>query len=145
MVKDFLDRPIEESITYLFVDASYFKVRTDGRYINKALLVVTAIREDGLREVLSASVADSEDEYCWEGCFEDLKVRGLQGVKLVISDGHKGIQAAVEKTFLGASWQISLTEVSESFDEVETCAMFISCVLCSRTYRRKIKKRLLTC
>ena len=106
LVKDFLDRPIEESITYLFVDASYFKVRTDGRYINKALLVVTAIREDGLREVLSASVADSEDEYCWEGCFEDLKVRGLHGVKLVISDGHKGIQAAVEKTFLGASWQM---------------------------------------
>jgi transposase-like protein len=54
LVKDFLDRPIEESITYLFVDASYFKVRTDGRYINKALLVVTAIREDGFREVLSA-------------------------------------------------------------------------------------------
>ena len=50
-------------------------------------------------------------------------------MKLVISDGHKGIQKAVEKPFLGASWQMSLTKVSESFDEVETCVMFISCEL----------------
>jgi putative transposase len=106
LVKEFLDRPIEGSIPYLFVDASYFKVRTDGRYINKALLVVTAIREDGYREILSAKVEDSEDESCWESCFEGLKARGLTGVKLVVSDGHKGIQAAIEKEFLGASWQM---------------------------------------
>jgi putative transposase len=105
-VKEFLDRPIEEPISYLFLDASYFKVRTDGRYINKALLVVTAIHDDGYREILNAMVADSEDESCWESCFDCLKARGLKGVKLVISDGHKGIQAAVEKTFLGASWQM---------------------------------------
>ena len=106
LVKEFLDRPIVGSIPYLFVDASYFKVRTDGRYINKALLVVTAIHEDGYREILSATVADSEDESCWESCFESLKARGLTGVKLVISDAHKGIQAAVQKAFLGASWQM---------------------------------------
>ena len=105
-VKEFLNRPIEGSIPYLFADASYFKVRTDGRYINKALLVVTGIREDGYREILSAKVADSEDESCWESCFEDLKARGLSDVKLVISDGHKGIQAAVKKVFVGASWQM---------------------------------------
>jgi len=105
-VKEFLDRPIEEPIPYLFIDASYFKVRTDGRYINKALLAVTAIHDDGYREILSAMVADSEDESCWECCFDSLKARGLSGVKLVISDGHKGIQAAVEKAFLGASWQM---------------------------------------
>jgi putative transposase len=105
-VKDFLDRPIDAPIIYLFVDASYFKVRTDGRYINKALLSVTGIREDGYREILSATVADSEDEPCWESCFDGLKARGLTGVKLVISDAHKGIQAAVERSFLGASWQM---------------------------------------
>ena len=140
-----MDRPIVGSIPYLFVDASYFKVRTDSRYINKALLIVTAIHEDGYREILSAKVEDSEDESCWESCFDSLKSRGLKEIKLVISDGHKGIQAAVEKEFLGASWQMSLTKVSESFDEVETCAVFISCGLCLRTYRRKIKRRLLTC
>jgi len=106
LVKEFLERPIEGETPYLFLDASYFKVRTDGRYINKALLVVTAIREDGYREILSAMVEDSEDEACWESCFESLKARGLNRVKLVISDGHKGIQAAVEKAFLGASWQM---------------------------------------
>ena len=158
-VKEFLNRPIVGSIPYLFLDASYFKVRTDGRYINKALLVVTAIHEDGYREILSAAVDDSEDESCWENCFESLKAGGLTGVKLVISYGHKGIQAAVRKAFLGASWQISLTEVSESFDVprlrrwqprpsrgiVETCVTFTSCVPCSRIYQRKIKKRLLIC
>ena len=145
LVKDFLNRPIEGSIPYIFVDASYFKVRTDGRYVNKALLVVVAIHDDGYREILSATVDDSEDESCWENCFESLKARGLKGVKLVISDAHKGIQAAVQKSFLGASWRISLTEVSESFDEVETCVMFTLCVLCSRTYLRKRKRRSPTC
>jgi putative transposase len=105
-VKEFINRPIDEPINYLFVDASYFKVRTDGRYINKALLTVTAIREDGYREILSATVADSEDESCWESCFDSLKARGLKGIKLVISDAHKGIQAAVGMSFLGASWQM---------------------------------------
>ena len=105
-VEKFLKRPIEEPTPFLFIDATYFKIRTDGRYINKALLIATAIREDGYREILSAAVADSEDESCWENLFEDLKARGLSGVKLVISDGHKGIQKAVEKNFVGASWQM---------------------------------------
>ena len=64
-----MNRPIEGSIPYIFVDASYFKVRTDGRYVNKALLVVVAIHDDGYREILSAMVDDSEDESCWEKCF----------------------------------------------------------------------------
>jgi transposase-like protein len=105
-VNKFLNRPIDVPIPYLFVDASYFKVRTDGIYVNKALLVVTGIREDGYREVLSATVAEGEGDHCWESCFEDLKARGLKGVKLVVSDGHKGIQAAVQKVFIGASWQM---------------------------------------
>ena len=105
-VKEFLERPIEEEIRYLFMDASYFKVRSDGRYVNKTLLTVTGIREDGYREILGAKVANSEDEAIWESFFEELKVRGLKGVQLVISDGHKGIQKAVEKAFLGASWQM---------------------------------------
>ena len=105
-VEKFLKRPIEEPTPFLFIDATYFKIRTDGRYINKALLIATAIREDGYREILSAAVADSEDESCWENLFEGLKARGLSGVKLVISDGHKGIQKAVEKNFVGASWQM---------------------------------------
>jgi transposase-like protein len=105
-VEEFLKRPIEHPIHYLFVDASYFKVRTDSRYVTKAFLIVTGIRDDGYREILGARIADGEDELFWSGLFQDLKDRGLSGVKLVISDGHKGIQKAVEKSFLGASWQM---------------------------------------
>ena len=104
--EEFLKRPIERPIPYLFVDASYFKVRTDSRYVTKAFLIVTGIRDDGYREILGARIADGEDELFWSGFFQDLLDRGLSGVKLVISDGHKGIQKAVEKPFLGASWQM---------------------------------------
>jgi putative transposase len=105
-VEEFLKRPIEHPIQYLFVDASYFKVRTDSRYVTKAFLVVMGIRDDGYREILGARIADGEDELFWSGLFQDLADRGLSGVKLVISDGHKGILKAVEKSFLGASWQM---------------------------------------
>jgi putative transposase len=105
-VEEFLKRPIEHPIPYLFVDASYFKVRTDSKYVTKAFLVVTGIRDDGYREILGARIADGEDELFWSGFFQDLIDRGLSGVKLVISDGHKGIQKAVERPFLGASWQM---------------------------------------
>jgi len=105
-VQEFLQNPIEGEVDYLFLDASYFKVRSQGRYRTKALLIATGIHENGYREILGAKVADNEDEPVWENLFEELKGRGLKGVQLVISDGHKGIQTAVEKSFLGASWQM---------------------------------------
>jgi putative transposase len=105
-VEEFLKRPIEHPIPYLFVDASYFKVRVGSRYVTKAFLIVVGIRDDGYREILGARIADGEDELFWSGLFQDLADRGLSGVKLVVSDGHKGIQKAVEKSFLGASWQM---------------------------------------
>jgi transposase-like protein len=105
-VEEFLKKPIEHPIHYLFVDASYFKVRNSSRYVTKAFLVVTGVRDDGYREILGARIADGEDELFWSGLFQDLMDRGLSGIKLVISDGHKGIQKAVEKSFLGASWQM---------------------------------------
>ena len=72
------------------------------------------IRKDGYREILGAMIAESEDDVNWEDFFEDLKSRGLRGVKLVISDGHKGIKKAVEKKFLGASWQLCVTHFMRS-------------------------------
>jgi len=105
-VEEFLKRPIEHPVPYLFVDASYFKVRNGSRYVTKAFLVVTGIRDDGYREILGARIADVEDELVWSGLFQELMDRGLSGVKLVVSDGHKGIQKAVDGSFLGASWQM---------------------------------------
>lgn len=105
-VEEFLKRPIDHPIPYLYVDASYFKVRDNSRYVSKAFMIVMGVRDYGYREILGARIADGEDELFWSGLFQDLADRGLSGVKLVISDGHKGIQKAVEKSFLGASWQM---------------------------------------
>ena len=105
-VKEFLSKPIEHEIPYLLVDATYFKVREGLHYVNKALFVAAGIRDDGHREILGARLADTEDSLFWEDFFEDLKERGLKGIKLVVSDGHKGIQKAVRESFIGSSWQM---------------------------------------
>jgi transposase-like protein len=104
-VKSFLERPIESPMKFIYIDATYFKVREDGTYGNKALYVCIGINSDGRREILSAHLYDSETEIQWESFFDDLKDRGLRGVELVISDGHKGIQESVTRSFLGAAWQ----------------------------------------
>jgi len=105
-VNEFMERSIDPHIPYLFVDATYFKVREGVRYITKALLVVAGVRTDGRREILAAVVADAEHELSWEGIFSDLKERGLSTVDLLVSDGHVGIQAAAQKMFTGSSWQM---------------------------------------
>ncbi|AKB78923.1 Mobile element protein [Methanosarcina horonobensis HB-1 = JCM 15518] len=105
-VEEFLSKPIEHEIPYLFIDATYLKVRDGLHYENKALFIVAGVRDDGYREILGARLADSEDSLFWQDLFEDLKVRGLRGVKLIVSDGHKGIQKAVRESFVGSSWQM---------------------------------------
>ena len=72
-VHQFLDRPIDDEIAFLIVDASYFKVRDGARYVSKALFVVAGIRADGNREILGAKIADGEDGLLWEGYFDELK------------------------------------------------------------------------
>lgn len=105
-VSEFLSKPIEHEIPYLFIDATYLKVRDGLHYENKALFIVAGVRDDGYREILGARLADSEDSLFWQDLFEDLKERGLRGVKLIVSDGHKGIQKAVRESFIGSSWQM---------------------------------------
>lgn len=113
-VEEFLKRPIERPIPYIYVDASYFKVRDSGKYVTKAFLIVTGIRDDGYREILGAKITDSESEGFWSGFFDDLIDRGLKDVKLVVSDGHKGIQSAVSSRFLGATWQMCQVHFSRA-------------------------------
>lgn len=104
-VKEFLQRPLEKML-YLYADATYFKVREGGRYVSKALLIVVGVREDGHREALGARVTSNEGEDFWKEFLSSLKERGVGDVKLIISDGHKGIKKAVQKCFTGASWQM---------------------------------------
>jgi transposase-like protein len=90
---------------YLMVDARYEKVRVEGKVISQAVLVVVGFTSGGRREVLEWSVGDSESEQNWSEVFRRLKDRGLAGVKLVVSDAHKGIVAALRRHFQGAGWQ----------------------------------------
>ena len=113
-IAEFLKRPIERPIPYIYVDASYFKVRDSGKYVTKAFLIVTGIRDDGYREILGAKITDSESEGFWSGLFDELIDRGLKDVKLVVSDGHKGIQSAVSSRFLGATWQMCQVHFSRA-------------------------------
>ncbi|MDI9615902.1 MAG: IS256 family transposase [Methanothrix sp.] len=139
-VEEFLKRPIERPVPYIFVDASYFKVRDGPMYVTKAFMIVTGIRDDGYREILGARIADGEDENFWYGLFQELKDRGLSGVKLVVSDGHKGIQSAVESSFLGASWQMCHSRLRREASTKSKHVHFIRAVL--RNVARKDLKEI---
>jgi putative transposase len=103
-VKTFLDRPIEGDWPYLWIDATYVKVRQNGRIISVAVIVAVGVNSDGRREVLGMDIGPSEAETFWTAFLRKLARRGLRGVKLVVSDAHEGIKAAVSKV-LNASWQ----------------------------------------
>lgn len=102
----FRDRRLDGDIwPYLMVDATYVKVRRNGRVGSRAVLVVAGINGEGRREVLTWRVGDTESRDTWSEVFRELVQRGVQGVTWVISDGHEGIQAAAREQFQGASWQ----------------------------------------
>ncbi len=103
-VKAFLDRPIEGDWPYLWLDATYVKVRQNSRVVSVAVIVAVAVNSDGRREVLGMDIGPSEAETFWLGFLRKLARRGLRGVKLVISDAHEGIKAAAAKV-LCATWQ----------------------------------------
>ena len=102
-VRQFRDRPLGES-RYVWVDALYEKVRVDERVESMAVVIATGVNSEGRREVLGFDVVAAETEESWAGFFKSLKDRGLSGVKLVISDAHKGLTAAVRKV-LKSEWQ----------------------------------------
>lgn len=97
--------PIRQRHPYLVVDALFEKVRHGAQVESDAVLVVTGIGEDGYRRHLGVWAADTESEATWSEVFTQLKERGLQGVRYVVSDKHRGIEAAVARHFQGAVWQ----------------------------------------
>lgn len=103
-VHAFLDRPIEGDWPYLWIDATYVKVRQNGRIVSVAVIIAVGVNSDGRREVLGMDIGPSEAEPFWTAFLRKLTRRGLRGVKLVISDAHEGIKAAVSK-LLCATWQ----------------------------------------
>jgi len=99
-------RPLDEtSFPYVFLDGTYCKVRVNGRVVSQAVVIATGVRADGHREVLGCAVGDNETEAFWAEFLTDLRDRGLHGVQLVVSDAHRGLVAAIDRTLQGAAWQ----------------------------------------
>ena len=103
-VKAFLARPIEGTWPYLWIDATYVKVREGGRIVSVAVIIAVAANTDGRREVLGMAIGPSEAEPFWTKFLRSLTERGLRGVKLVVSDDHAGLKKAARKV-LAATWQ----------------------------------------
>ena len=103
-IATFLDRPLEGDWPYVWLDATYVKVRQDGRIVSVAVIIAVGANTAGRREVLGMTIGPSEAETFWTDFLRKLARRGLCGVKLVVSDAHEGIKAAVSKV-LCATWQ----------------------------------------
>jgi putative transposase len=103
-IKAFLERPLEGDWPYVWLDATYVKARRDGRIVSVAVIIAVGVNSDGRREVLGMTIGASEAETFWTDFLRKLTRRGLRGVKLVISDAHEGLKAAITKV-LNATWQ----------------------------------------
>ena len=103
-VQAFLDRPLAGDWPYLWLDATYLKQREGGRIVSVAAIIAVAVDTEGGREIVGLHIGPSEAETFWLAFLKSLARRGLRGVKLVISDAHEGLKAAVRRVF-SASWQ----------------------------------------
>lgn len=106
VVKEWANRSLGGTyFPYIFVDAMYIKVRENSRVVSKAVYIATAICEDGKRHVLGFDVDHEESYEAWKDFLHRLRNRGLQPPKLVISDAHSGLKKAIQREFIGTSWQ----------------------------------------
>ena len=113
-VDTFKKRPLEGCYKFVYVDATYFKVRGEHRIGSKAMMVALAITEDGKREIIGFDIYDNESKETWKMFLESLKERGLQDPKLITSDAHDGIIYAISKIFPNTPWQRCQTHFSRN-------------------------------
>jgi transposase-like protein len=154
-VTAFLTRPLEGDWPYLWIDATYLKVRQNGRIVPVAVIVAVGVNTDGRREILGMDIGPSEAEPFWVAFLRKLARRGLRGVKLVISDAHEGLKAAITK-ILSATWQrcrvgplrnahasdsVLLLERREGLANVATTGTESAGVLCLRLVARSGPRR----
>jgi len=104
-VAEFRTRPLAEEYPFLWIDAHYDQVRIEDRVVTMALMIAPGVSSSGTREILAVEPMFDESADSWREFFRLLKKRGLKRVSLCISDAHAGLQAAVKKELLGASWQ----------------------------------------
>ena len=99
-----LDRPLAGDWPYLWLDATYLKQREGGRIVSVAAIIAVAANTEGRRQIVGLHIGPSEAEIFWSTFLKSMVRRGLRGVKLVISDAHEGLKAAIRRV-VGASWQ----------------------------------------
>jgi transposase-like protein len=112
-VEQFRSRPLEGSYPYLWLDAKHVKVRDRGRVVSKALVVAYAVHDTGRREVIGLDLGEVESEAFWTEFLRGLRARGLAGLRLVISDHHEGLKAAIARV-LDAPWQRCCVHYADS-------------------------------
>ena len=115
-VTSFLERPLEGEWPYLWLDATYLKVRQGGRTVSVAAIIAVAANTDGRREIIGLSIGDSEAMVFWMEFLRSLMKRGLKGVKLVVSDAHEGLKAAATKVLQAGHGNAA------AFTRQETCS-----------------------
>ena len=103
-VGEFLNRPLTGEWPYVWLDATYLKVRQGGRIVPVAAIIAVAANTEGRREIIGLGIGPSEAETFWTEFLRSLRARGLGGVRLVISDAHTGLKAAIARVF-EATWQ----------------------------------------
>jgi len=103
-VSVFRERPLEGAYPYLWLDAKHLKVRAGGHVRSKALVIAYAVHESGIREVIGLDLGEIESEAFWVEFLRSLRARGLQGVRLAVSDQHEGLKHAIERV-LACPWQ----------------------------------------
>jgi len=113
-VDAFKKRPLENNYEFLYVDATYFKVRGERRTGSKAMMVALALTDEGKREILGFEIYDNESKETWKLFLESLKERGLKDPKIITSDAHDGIIYAVSRIFPNTPWQRCQTHFSRN-------------------------------
>ena len=103
-VRGFLDRPIEGVWPYIWLDATYVKSREKGHVVNRAVVMAVGVNSHGRRDILGMAVGPAETEGFWTGFLRSLAQRGLEGVKLIVSDAHTGLKRSIATVF-SAGWQ----------------------------------------
>ena len=129
-VEAFRTRALDGPYPFVAADALVMKVRDNGRVVNVACYVATGVNADGHREILGVQVGSGEDHAGWLSFLRDLAARGLSGVKLVTSDAHQGLVAAIGAAVPGASWQRCRTHYAANCQRRLNCASVVPVELC---------------
>lgn len=114
-VAEWAQRPLPESIPVLMLDATYVKVRENGRVVSRAVLIALGIHLDGRREILGVEISEKESESLWTDFIERLCLRGLRKVNWVVSDQHQGLVKSISKCFQGSTWQRCRVHLMRNF------------------------------